>query len=429
MVYVGIVGGVIHHGHTRIIAEAAKYGPVIIGLLTDTAVRGERDLPLLSFGERAEILLGFKGVDSVVPQDDWSYANNIRKYKPKFMVHGDDWAGSSLRNEAIEALAEVGGNLVEVEFTSGIDEPRLVLEGSNQIFNAARRQNYLRRLLGLRRKVRIIEAHSPLSALIVDRLHEIVDGRRETFDGYWSSSLTDSALQGLPDNEILDFPTRFGVVARILDVVAKPLVMDIDTGGQIAHLGSRLKQADRLGISAVIMEDKTGLKRNSLFGNDVPQTLAEPNDFAQKIDVGKKAIGDSPMMLIARLESLILEAGMEDALKRALLYVEAGADGIMIHSRQPTADEVIEFAARFRAVNKDIPLVCVPSSYSTTHETALEDAGFNMIIYANQLLRSVIPAMEATARSILKHGRSFEAEKSLVSVAEMISFIPSDFSD
>ena len=426
-VYLGMSLDILHHGHINVIENARKYGEIIIGLLTDSAIADHKRLPVLTYEQRQKIAENLAGVVEVVPQYDWDYSINIRKYKPDFMVHGDDWLEGPLapyRELAISALNEYGGQLIEVPYTQGVSSSAL----STQLIEIGTtpdiRRASLKRLLSANKIVRIIEAHSPLSALIAENVIEEKEGKTVQFNGFWSSSLTDATEMGKPDIEALSISQRLNNINHIFDVTTKPMIMDADTGGKIEHFELDVRSMERLGISAVIIEDKIGLKKNSLFGNEVEQTQEDINVFSHKIRTARAARVSDDFMVIARIESLILGKGMDDALARARAYMKAGADGIMIHSRQKNPDEIFYFAEIFRGEFPYVPLVSVPTSYNQVTEDELVAHGFNIVIYANQLLRASYPAMKDVAKEILKRGRSVEVDDKLISIKEILELIP-----
>lgn len=426
-IYLGMTVDVLHHGHVNIIEHARKYGEVIVGLLTDAAVADHKRLPYLKFEERKKIIENIVGVSKVVAQNEWDYAPNIREYRPDFMIHGDDWLDGPLapyREKALEALEEYGGQLIEVPYTKGISSSGVVKELLTMSTTPEMRKGTLRRLLEAKPICRFIEAHSPISALIAESAKVQVQGKVRQFDGFWSSSLTDSTEMGKPDIEALDISSRLGNINNIFEVTTKPLIMDLDTGGKPEHFEINVRTIERLGISAVIIEDKTGLKKNSLFGTEVAQTQEDVNLFCDKIRAGRASRISSDFMVIARIESLILDKGMDDAIMRAQAYVGAGVDGIMIHSRRSQPDEVYEFARIFRSEFPHIPLVCVPTSYNQATEQELAAHGFNVVIYANHLMRAAYPAMKRVAHEILINGRSSEVDSQLISISEVLELIP-----
>ena len=367
------------------------------------------------------------GVKLVVPQNEWDYAPNIKKYKPDYMIHGDDWLNgplSNYRSKAIKALDEVGAKLIEIPYTRDISSTDLTKNIFSNGIGAETRKSRLKRLLKAKKILRFAESHSPISALIVENAKVTTEDKILEFDGFWSSSLTDSTEMGKPDIEALDMQTRLNNINNIFDVTTKPLIMDVDTGGKPEHFEINVKSAERLGVSALIMEDKTGLKKNSLLGNEVKQSLEDINVFCEKIKVGQASKMNSDFMIIARLESLILEKGIDDALKRANAYIKAGVDGIMIHSRKEKPDEIYEFAKNFRNDFENTPLVSVPTSYNYVKESELAENGFNIVIYANQLMRGSYLAMDKVAHNILKNGRSLEVDKDLVSIKKILNLIP-----
>lgn len=426
-VYIGMTVDILHHGHTNIIAEARKHGEVIIGLLTDAAVAGHKRLPYLRWEHRKQIIENIAGVSRVVPQETWDYAPNLRRYRPDIMMHGTDWLRGPLapyRALALAALDEFGGKLIEIPYTEGISSTAMAAQHRALGTTPDLRRATLRRLLESKSISRFIEAHNPISALIAEHSQVEVGGRIREFDGFWSSSLTDSTARGKPDIEALEINTRLTGINEIFDVTTKPLIMDADTGGKIEHFELNVRSMERLGISATIIEDKTGLKKNSLFGNDVMQTQDDIESFCDKIRAGRQARVSDDFMVIARIESLILDKGMKDALARAEAYAAAGVDGIMIHSRAGTPDEVVEFSRCFRQSFRSLPLVCVPTSYNSVTEEELAEHGFNVVIYANHLMRAAYPAMRKVAHDILRNSRSLEVDKDLISIKEVLELIP-----
>jgi len=426
-VYIGMSLDVLHHGHINIISKAAEYGSVVIGLLTDRAIASHKRLPFLDYRQREILARGLQHVAQVVEQDEWDYSSNLLKYKPDFMIHGNDWLSQDkryLRDNAIKALESYGGKLIEVEYTHGISSTELVQTLNKLTLTSDLRRNKIQRMLRAGKLVRVMEAHSPLAALIVENEKVFERDLEREFDGFWSSSLTDSTENGKPDTEALSMSERLRNIDRIFDVTTKPLIIDADTGGQKSHFAMNVQSMERMGISAVIIEDKTGLKRNSLFGNEVAQTQESVEEFCDKIKAGSDAKKDESFMIIARIESLILEAGMNDALDRAHAYVKAGADAIMIHSRLKDGTEIRDFAKKFRSLDCKTPLVCVPTSYNHIREEELEAWGFNIVIYANHMLRASYPAMKAIAGDILANRRSKEVDDKLISISEILNLIP-----
>ena len=426
-VYVGMSADVFHHGHVNIIKEARKHGDVIVGLLNDKAVSDHKRLPYLNWENRKKIIENIKGVTQVFEQFEWDYAPSILKYKPDFMVHGTDWLTGPLapyRDLAIKALESYGGKLIEVEYTKDVSSTNLTLNQKIIGTTPDIRKATLKRLLEAKDLTRVMEAHNPISALILENLVINNDGKVKQFDGFWSSSLTDSTSQGKPDIEALDINIRLNNINNIFDVTTKPLIMDADTGGKVEHFELNVRSMERLGISAVIIEDKKGLKKNSLFGNEVKQEQETKEYFAKKIKAGINSRIDDNFMIIARIESLILEKGVDDAIDRAKTYIDSGVDGIMIHSKKEKPDEIFEFSKIFRKNHKFIPLVSVPSTYNSVKEDELVKNGFNIVIYANQMLRAAYPAMYKVAESILKNGRSLEADKELIKIKNILELIP-----
>lgn len=426
-VYVGMSADLIHPGHLNIIGEAVKIGKVVVGLLTDQAIASYKRLPYLDFEQRKIIMENIKGVDSVVPQETLDYRPNLRNIKPDFVVHGDDWkegVQQQTRQQVIDVLKEWGGELVEVPYTKGISSTQL----NNMLKQIGTtpdiRLKLLKRLINSKKIVRVIEAHSGLSGLIVEHTRVNVNNEQREFDCMWASSLTDSTSKGKPDIEAVDITARLGNINDLLEVTTKPIIFDGDTGGKIEHFVFTVRTLERLGVSAIIIEDKVGLKKNSLFGTDVVQEQDSVENFCVKIRAGKRAQVTNAFMIISRIESLILKQGMDDAIHRAQAYIEAGADGIMIHSKEKTPDEILEFCRLYKKFQYKVPLVVVPSSYDIISEDELISAGVNIVIYANQLLRSAYPAMVETAKSILTYKRAYETRNNMMSIKEVLTLIP-----
>lgn len=423
-VYVGMSADLIHPGHMNILKVAAQYGEVTVGLLTDKAIASYKRLPYMTFEQRKAVIENIKGVHQVIPQHELDYRPNLELIKPHIVVHGDDWKEgiqAKTRQQVIDTLAQWGGELIEPSYTAGISSTQLNKSLKEIGTTPDIRRNRLKRLIESKPIVRIMEAHNSLSGLIVEN---ITANNGAEFDGMWSSSLTDSTSKGKPDIEAVDVSTRITTINEIFEVTTKPMIYDADTGGIAEHFAFTVRTLERTGISAVIIEDKTGLKKNSLFGNDVVQTQDTIENFCQKIQTGKKAQITDDFMIIARIESLILEKGQNDALTRAKAYIAAGADGIMIHSRQKEPDEILEFCKQLRAYHASIPIVVVPTSYNTITAQSLSQAGVNIVIYANHMLRAAYPGMKNVAECILNHDRSYEAEKDLLSIKEILALIP-----
>ncbi|MBN2782581.1 MAG: phosphoenolpyruvate mutase [Campylobacterales bacterium] len=423
-VYVGMSADLVHPGHMNILKVASELGEVTVGLLTDKAIASYKRLPYMTYEQRKAVIENIKGVAEVIPQHTLDYRPNLEALRPDIVVHGDDWregVQAKTRQQVIDTLAKWGGELVEPSYTDGISSTQLNRSLKEIGTTPDIRRARLKRLIDAKPIVRIMESHNALSGLIVENVK--ADNGLE-YDGMWSSSLTDSTSKGKPDIEAVDVSARITTINEIFEVTTKPMIYDADTGGIAEHFAFTVRTLERTGISAVIIEDKTGLKKNSLFGNDVAQTQDTIENFCQKIQMGKKAQVTDDFMIIARIESLILEAGMDDALSRANAYIKAGADGIMIHSRQCEPDEVLEFCRIFREKHTHTPIVVVPTSYNQITAKELSDAGVNVVIYANHMLRAAYPGMMDTAKSILENDRSFEAEKNLLSIKKILDLIP-----
>ncbi len=426
-VYVGMSVDLIHEGHINIIKEAAKLGTVTIGLLTDKAIASYKRLPYMPYENRKIIISEIKGVDNVIQQHTHSYKENLLDLKPDYVVHGNDWREGSqkeVRAEVINILKKWKGELIEIPYTKNISSS-ILNKNIKEIGTTPNiRLSLLKRLLKAKNLIRLNEAHNGLSGLITEKTQIEENGRIIEFDAMWSSSLTDSTAKGKPDIEAIDMTSRMSTVNDIFEVTTKPMIFDADTGGKIEHFSFTVKSLERLGVSAVVIEDKIGLKKNSLFGNDVKQTQDSIENFQHKISEGKKSQVTEDFMIIARIESLILEAGMEDALLRSKKYIEAGADAIMIHSKNKNPDEIFEFCEKYKSFKNGIPLMVVPSSFNSVSEEEWEERGVNIVCYANHMLRSAYPAMLDVAKSILINKRSYEANDKCISINEILNLIP-----
>ena len=417
---------VIHEGHLNIIANARKYGRVVVGCLSDKALIRYNRFPTVSQENRLKLYRSLEGVDEVVIQDDMLYDDVITLIKPDYVIHGDNWKEgpeSAIRKHVDELVSAYGGEIIDVPYTYSDKVKKIDLVLRAKLAMPEYRRKRLRDLIKMTPIVKAMEAHSGLTGLIVEKTVVEVDGKLDQFDAMWISSLCDSTAKGKPDIELVDMTSRFRTIDDITEVTTKPIIFDGDTGGLTEHFVYTVRSLERMGVSAVIIEDKKGLKKNSLFGTEVQQTQATIEEFCEKIRAGKEAQLTEDFMIIARIESLILEKGMEDALARARAFVEAGADGIMIHSRKKDPAEIIEFCDKFRAEDSTTPIVVVPSSFNSITEEELADHGVNIVIYANQLTRAAFPAMKKTAEDILKHHRAMEVDDSLMSIKEIITLI------
>lgn len=423
-----MVGDIMHPGLINIINEGAKYGNVMIGLFTDKAIASHKRLPYLNYEQRKNVIENIRGVHCVVPQDDWSYVPNLIKYKPDYIIHGDDWKeGSSkyLRDQVFEVMEKMGGKVIEIPYTKGISASGLKETIDSLGVTPQARLASLRRLISAKPIVRIIESHNGLTGLIAEHTSVDVNGQHREFDGMWASSLTDSTSKGKPDIEAVDLTTRLHDLNDTLEVTTKPVIFDGDTGGKNEHFVFTVRTLERLGISAVIIEDKVGLKQNSLFGTDAVQTQDSIEGFCDKIKAGKNAQITHDFMVIARIESLIAGKSVDDALERAFAYVAAGADAIMIHSRNKDGQDIKEFCLRFRQIDDHTPIVAVPTTYNQFTEEELSGWGINIVIYANHMLRSAYPAMVKCAERILETSRSLEASQEYcMPIKDILSLIP-----
>ena len=426
-VYLGMIGDIIHPGIINIIQEGAKFGELWIGLFTDSAIAAHKRLPYLNYEQRKSVVENIKGVSRIVAQEEWSYIPNLIKYKPDIIIHGDDWktgSESALRDKVFETMRELGGEVVEIPYTKGINST--AMNDAQKAIGTTPdiRLKTLRRLLNGKPIIRILEAHSGLAGLIVEHTEVDADNETRRFDGMWSSSLTDSTSKGKPDIEAVDLTTRLHNLTDILECTTKPIIFDGDTGGKTEHFIFTVRTLERNGISAVIIEDKVGLKKNSLFGTEVTQELATVEEFCEKICAGKKAQVTEEFMIIARLESLIAGFPVSHALERAFSYVSAGADGVMIHSKEKSGEDIKEFCQKFREKYASVPIVLVPTTYKQFSEKELASWGANIVIYANHMLRASYPAMVNVAKTILQNERCLEADKLCMSINEILELIP-----
>ncbi len=429
IVYVPMGADIIHSGHLNILKHARKYGEITIGLFTDSAIAEYKRLPLIGYKQRYDIIKSIKGINKIVPQNTWDYSKNLNAIKPDFVVHGDDWKSGiqkKTREKVIKTLKKWSGKLIEPKYTKNISTSSIKNRINEAISSSENRVSRLKRLIYSKNIVRILESHNSLTGLIIENLKITKNNRNLEFDGMWSSSLTDSATKGLPDNSSLSFSARISSLNDIMDVTTKPIVFDADNGGQLEHLPFLIRSLERSGVSAIIIEDKVGLKKNSLFKNQKGTKQDKPQLFAKKIKKICNSRLSKDFMVIARIESFIVGKGLGDALKRAEIYSKAGADAILIHSKEKSPLEIFSFAKEFRKSKNFIPLVSVPSTYSKVYEKDLIKNGFSLVIYANQLLRAAYPAMEKTAKTILSHGRAFEADKKIIPIKEIINLIKND---
>ncbi len=425
-VYTCFCTEVIHEGHRNLIRQARRYGRVIVGALSDRALIRYNRFPTIPQEERIRLYRSLEGVDSVVLQDDMLYGDVLSLIRPEYVIHGDNWKTgpeAAIRARVIQQLEEAGGTLIETPYTDNERVRRLDRQLREKLAMPEYRRKRLRQLIGMCPVVKVLEAHSGLTGLIAEKTVVEQNGRLDQFDAMWVSSLCDSTAKGKPDIELVDMSSRLRTIDDIMEVTTKPIILDGDTGGLAEHFMYNVRTLERMGVSAVIIEDKKGLKKNSMFGTEAEQTQEDAATFSAKIRAGKRAQLTDDFMIIARIESLILERGMEDALYRASAFVEAGADGVMIHSRRKDPAEILEFCDRFRAQDRATPLVVVPTAFHDITEEELAAHGVNIVIYANQLTRSAFPAMQRTAEQILRCHRAKEADERLMSIQEIITLI------
>jgi phosphoenolpyruvate mutase len=426
IVYVALAADIIHPGHINVLSEAAKLGEVTVGLLTDKAVASYKRVPYMSFEERRCVIAELKQVSHIEPQETWDYEPNLRRLRPAYVVHGDDWQTgiqAGVRRRVIEVLGEWGGKLIEVPYTQGISSTSLNVAVRRNAIAPGQRLKALRGLLAAKEMIRALEVHSGLSGIIAETAGIFHDGFKREFEALWLSSLTNSAIRGKPDAEIVDGTAQLLTLNEILEVTRKPIIVDAESGGGPEHFRRLVLQLERLGVSCVVPEDKTGRKFNSLSTGGAAQEQAHIADFCEKLRAGIDARGTADLLIVPRIESLVLGKPIQDALCRADRYLEAGADGILIHSRSTTGDDITSFCRSFRKTHRSPPLFVVPTTYSATTEADLQASGVTVVIYANQLLRAALPAMTEAAQSILRHQRAAECDLNCVSVPELLAFV------
>ncbi len=424
-VYVAFTADILHRGHINILNKAARLGETTVGLLTDKAISAYKQIPFLNYEQREVIVKNLKMVKKVIPQHTLDYRSNLRKLRPDFVVHGDDWKTGILKDTRMQVIKELkkwSGKLVEVPYTRNISSSEIKSNLLKPHLHKDNRTSLLNRLIKAKKIIRVIEAHSPLSALIAERIQVKKKNQLIEFDGFWSSSLTDSLVRGKPDNQSVDLSTRITALNEILDITSKPLIFDGDNGGRIEHLPFTINSMERQGVSAIVIEDKIGLKKNSLFKNQTNTKQDSIKNFCKKIKVAANSRKSSDFLIVARIESLILDKGVNDALKRANSYSKAGADAILIHSKQKNPREIFNFAKQFKKSDFYKPMIAVPSSYSKTYEKDLMKHEFKIVIYANHLLRASYLSMNNVLKSILNYKRSYESEKYISPISELLKY-------
>ena len=426
-VYVSLSADILHSGHINILNKASKYGDVTVGLMTDKAISEYKKIPIINFHQRKIVVQNLSMVKNVIPQETKDYRPNLRRLKPDFVIHGDDWKSGVLkesRDQVIKELKKWSGKLIEFKYTKDISSTKIKQNVFSNEYIKYNRTSILKRLIENKDLVRVIEAHTPLVGLIVENLKLIEKNKIVEFDAMWSSSLTETLIRGKPDNQSVELSTRINALSDVLDLTTKPFIFDADNGGRIEHLPYTVNSMERQGVSAIVIEDKVGLKRNSLFKNQKTAQQDTIKNFCKKISVIKKSRKSNDFFIVARIESFILGKGLNDALKRANSYSKAGADAILIHSKENTPKQIFSFAKEFRKSRFFKPMIAVPSSYSKTYERDLIKNGFSVVIYANHLLRASYKIMRNTALDILKNKRSFETEKNIVSVKDILMVKP-----
>jgi len=426
-VYVSLSADILHSGHINILKKASKLGDVIVGLMTDEAISEYKKIPLLNYNQRKIVVESLNMVKNVIPQNVKDYRPNLIKLKPDYVVHGDDWKSGLLkesRDQVISELKKWSGKLIELKYTKNISSTKIKKDILNKVSLKYNRTSSLKRLLQSKKLIRVIEAHSPLVGLIIENLTVKKKNKSEVFDAMWSSSLTESLIRGKPDNQSVELSTRINALSDVLDITSKPFIFDADNGGRIEHLPYTVNSMERQGVSAIVIEDKIGFKKNSLFKDQKSTQQDSIKNFCKKIEKIKDSRKSEDFLIVARIESFILGKGLNDALKRAYAYSKAGADAILIHSRESTPNQIFSFSKIFRKSKYYKPMICVPSSYSKTYEKDLSKNGFSIVIYANHLLRASYMIMKKTASDILQFHRSYETEKNIVSVKDILNIKP-----
>jgi phosphoenolpyruvate phosphomutase len=421
-----LAADILHEGHLNILRIASNYGKVIVGLLTDSAIIQYKNLPFFDYDQRFKIVCNLKLVDEVIPQDSWNYKLILNAIKPNFFVHGDDWkigVQAKIRLDVIKELKKWNGKLIEPKYfknVSKISHKKKILYLG---ITPDQRKLQLKRLLKVKKIIRIMESHSALSSLIVENININKNGKASQFDGIWSSSLTDSTLRGKPDNQSVDYSQRINSLNDTIDTSLKPIIFDGDNGGRMEHLRYLVKNLEKIGVSALVLEDKKGLKINSLFQDQSKSSQDSIKEFSKKIKIVVNSRISKDFMIIARIESLILGKTLKDAINRAEQYSKAGADAILIHSKKNHPKEIFNFAKIFKKSKFFKPMIAIPSTYSKTYEKELINNGFQIVIYANHLLRASYQAMYQTAQKILINQRSFESENTITPINKIISLI------
>jgi len=426
VVYVGLAADILHEGHINILKIASQYGKVIVGLLTDSAIASYKRLPHLNYKQREIIIKNIKFVNQVIPQKTLDYTVNLKKITPDYVVHGDDWKQGiqkNVREKVIQVLKKWNGRLIEPVYTKDISSTFIKEKIFKTGISPEIRRSKLKRLIDAKEFVRVIESHSALSSLIIENLSIFYKNRFLEYDALWSSSLTDSTLRGKPDNQSVDYSTRISSLNDTLETTIKPILFDGDNGGRIEHISYLVKNLEKIGVSALVLEDKKGLKKNSLFQNQEDTMQESIKDFSKKIKKAASSRMSDDFMIIARIESFILNKSLSDAIKRAEHYSKAGADAILIHSKKKNANEIFKFAKLFRKSKFYRPMIAVPTTYSQTYEQDLIKNGFKVVIYANHLLRASYKSMNDTAKKILINKRTYDVENNITSINEIISLI------
>jgi len=422
-VYVGMVGDMLHVGHINILKTAARLGRVTVGVLTDRAVVGYKRLPLLAFEDRVRVVESIADVAAVVPQKTLSYVENLRALRPDYVVHGDDWRYgdqvSRARAEVIATLGEWGGELVEVAYTKGISSTAIHRSGAADALFSGTRQGRLRRLLAAKPTLRIVEAHSGLSAKIAAEVRG-PDGATG-FDAVWQSGLTDAIHRGKSDGGAVDRGRRLQAVEEILDAGPLPLIYDGRAAGRPETVFDLTRALDKAGVSALCLGDRSDPDRTG------PEM--SPAETVAQIEAVRAACPTGAVMAISRIVVAAPGNGgsgaLDRALDRALALLEAGSDAVMFDSAADTAEPILDIAARLRRQRRDVPLFAAQSDRWGAPIHRFENAGIDAVVYETHLLRATVAPMRRAATALLAEGTGPAPD--LTPLPELRGLFPSPF--
>jgi phosphoenolpyruvate phosphomutase len=426
-VFVVMSAEIFHPGHLNIIKVARDLGEVTVGLATDRFNARYKRLTLMSYEDRKAIVENINGVKNVIAQDTLDLAPILRELRPDYFVHGDDWKFGPLkavRQQVLEVMQEWGGVLVEPPYTEGISSTKLNAAWRSIGATPETRIRHFRRMLEFQPVVRLLEVHNSLSGIIIERT--LVEGneRDKEFDGMWYSDLTDSLAKGKPNSSFVDLTSRINTIHGILESTTKPLIVEAGNGGITEHFVSTVKTLERLGVSAVVIADKVGYEGAvfSLNGNEPVQE--DVNDFARKIASGKKTQVNKDFSIITQINSLVMHEDVENALRRARVYIEAGVDALMIHSNVETLTDFFEFCRSYRNLEDKVPLLAAIPARSSLDEDQLISAGVQFIVYPDQLLRAAYTSMLNAAKTLLIQARASDVDELYAPISEICDFVP-----